>query len=470
MGHLDRLHLKSASGTGIIPKINAMDLRLGKQMTPSRLRQILAGALSMIVLGVQAQAQSGDWSVSGSIVHNDDDPHRAVADSTSGVQFTFGRELTENLTIEGLLGYSDIEGYVDPGEAYPDQQHLDIGVNILAFYDREKAFAPYALVGLGYLGVKLDPGGDDSGATATAGLGLRQRFGDSPWSLRVEARVRRQFEGQFALGGSGPLNDIIGTIGVQYDFGHRLTISEPDKPADSDSDGVLDMWDECPNTSPGVEVTSRGCEIMDMDRDDDGDRVPNRLDDCPNTPAGAAVGRRGCALDSDNDGVPTDRDRCPASRPGAEVDQFGCESDSDSDGVLNQYDRCPDSAPGVRVDIRGCEISDVISLPGVNFTTGSDLLEPGAENILRDAAATLNKHPNLKVEVAGHTDNVGNMDSNLGLSDRRAKTVLDYLVKFGVDPARLTFRGYGDMDPIADNNTAEGRATNRRVELRVISW
>ena len=88
--------------------------------------------------------------------------------------------------------------------------------------------------------------------------------------------------------------------------------------------------------------------------------------------------------------------------------------------------------------------------------------------MLRDAASTLNNLPNLHIEVEGYTDNVGNDDLNLGLSLRRAKTVRDFLIRYGVAANRLVFRGYGESQPIADNATAEGRAMNRRVELRLI--
>ena len=110
----------------------------------------------------------------------------------------------------------------------------------------------------------------------------------------------------------------------------------------------------------------------------------------------------------------------------------------------------------------------MISLPGVNFQSGSDLLLAGAENLIQDIAATLKANDYLQIEVAGHTDSQGSEISNQGLSDRRAKTVYDYLVMYGVNEDRLSFRGYGESQPIADNATADGRATNRRVELRVI--
>ncbi len=416
-----------------------------------------------------ALAQSDDWYVSGSIVYNDDDPDRAIADSLSGVQLNAGWHLNDHVTIDGLLSYSDITGYVYIN-FFPAQEHIDFTANALFFYDRTRSFAPYLQVGAGYLVSNYETGGSDNGPTASIGAGFWQRFGDRPLSLRFDLRLRHTFEGDIALGGRGGLNDIIASVGLQYSFGRAETprVQQPDRPKDTDGDGVLDMWDECPDTPAGVDVTSKGCEIKNIDRDDDGDRVPDYRDMCPDTPVGSAVDNRGCALDSDGDGVPTDQDRCPATPPGTLVNAFGCHADDDGDGVLDDDDRCPNTRRNAPVDIYGCEISDVIRLPGVNFSTGSDQLLGGAELLLRDVAETLMRNPDLNIEVAGHTDNVGNPNQNLGLSDRRAKTVLDYLVSFGVDPARLSFRGYGDMAPIADNATAEGRAENRRVELRVV--
>ncbi len=196
--------------------------------------------------------------------------------------------------------------------------------------------------------------------------------------------------------------------------------------------------------------------------------MPDSRDRCPDTPAGHRVDASGCSLDSDGDGVVDADDQCPNTYRGATVDERGCELDDDNDGVVNRLDRCPDTAPGVRVDVNGCEIRDVIELPGVNFETNSDRLLPGADDVLNDAAATLRKYPDLVVEVAGHTDSVGSAEYNQGLSERRAATVRDYLINAGASEANLSARGYGEAQPIDDNGTAEGRARNRRVELRII--
>ena len=122
----------------------------------------------------------------------------------------------------------------------------------------------------------------------------------------------------------------------------------------------------------------------------------------------------------------------------------------------------------MQVDIKGCEIKGEIRLPGVNFESNSDRLLPGATNVLNDAVATLKKNPTITFEVAGHTDSDGAAEYNESLSARRATTVHDYLASNGISVDRMTVRGYGESQPIADNGTREGKAQNRRVVLRVI--
>jgi len=201
--------------------------------------------------------------------------------------------------------------------------------------------------------------------------------------------------------------------------------------------------------------------------DTDGDGVPDNLDRCPNTPAGARVDASGCELDSDGDGVVDRLDRCPNTVRGARVDANGCELDSDGDGVVDRLDRCPGTKAGVKVDANGCEVREVISLKDVNFATNSAQLTPTSSAKLDEAAETLRKRGNVRVEVAGHTDNRGSASRNRVLSQQRAEAVMRYLVSKGVNPANLTARGYGPDEPEADNKTEAGRAANRRVELRV---
>jgi len=106
-----------------------------------------------------------------------------------------------------------------------------------------------------------------------------------------------------------------------------------------------------------------------------------------------------------------------------------------------------------------------IVLRGVNFDFDKATLQPQGKPILEEAAKILKENPSINVEVRGFTDSIGSKDYNLRLSDRRAATVKNFLVSQGVPASRLTTKGFGMADPVASNDTADGRAQNRRVEL-----
>jgi OOP family OmpA-OmpF porin len=142
--------------------------------------------------------------------------------------------------------------------------------------------------------------------------------------------------------------------------------------------------------------------------------------------------------------------------------------DLDGDGVPNERDKCPNTRPGAVVDLDGCEVEAVISLDGVYFDFDKATLRPEGIAVLNEAAALLKTNDRVVVEVAGHTDSVGSEQYNQGLSERRANTVRDYLVGQGITATRLTARGYGEVQPVATNDTDEGRQLNRRVELIVL--
>jgi OOP family OmpA-OmpF porin len=155
--------------------------------------------------------------------------------------------------------------------------------------------------------------------------------------------------------------------------------------------------------------------------------------------------------------------------------------DDDKDGVNNCNDRCPNSAAGEIVGPDGCAQEVVIDLRGVEFRfdcpsphkaacRGESIdaagLLPGSIEILDQAVDVLTRYPNVRVEVAGHTDSTGPDGYNQGLSERRARVVYDYLVGKGVDASRLAGpAGYGESRPIDTNDTKEGRQRNRRTEL-----
>lgn len=140
--------------------------------------------------------------------------------------------------------------------------------------------------------------------------------------------------------------------------------------------------------------------------------------------------------------------------------------DADGDGVCDDRDNCLDSTPGAMVDRNGCEVAEVIDLRGVNFDFDKCNLRPDAVEILNNAVGVL-KSNDLRVSVEGHTDAVGTDAYNQTLSECRAKVVYDYLLDNGVEGGKLTgHTGFGETQPIDTNETAEGRARNRRTELK----
>ena len=171
---------------------------------------------------------------------------------------------------------------------------------------------------------------------------------------------------------------------------------------------------------------------------------------------------------------PIGPEAAPAPEP-APIPQKTCaDLDDDGDGVNNCDDKCPGSAAGQAIGPDGCPVPLTIDLKGVNFDFDKDTLRPDAVAILDEAISILGKYPQLRVEVAGHTDSVGTDEYNQGLSDRRARAVYDYLTGHGIDAGRLVGpTGYGESRPIAPNanedgsDNPEGRARNRRTELNV---
>jgi OOP family OmpA-OmpF porin len=370
-----------------------------------------------------ADAEPKQWYLTGMASYIDDDRDRGVDDGVVGGQGGFGYALSDHWNIETYLSYASMDGV-------NDQTQLAGGVDFQLLFARESALTPYFFAGIGYMEVNPDVGSTEQGETYSGGAGvLADIFGSSQVALRLEYRYRH--DEVFAE----PRDDQLVSLGLHIPFGAKRAVPVPMAAPDPDSDG---------------------------------DGVPDSRDQCPNTPAGVQVDASGCALDSDRDSVPDHIDECPNTVAGAPVDARGCELDSDSDGVVDRLDQCPNTRAGAQVDVRGCEIREEIRLPGVNFETNSDRLLPGAESVLNDAAETLRRNPSIRVEVAGHTDSDGAAAYNEGLSQRRAETVRDYLISRGVANDRLSARGYGESEPIADNSTAAGKAQNRRVVLRIV--
>jgi OmpA-OmpF porin, OOP family len=177
--------------------------------------------------------------------------------------------------------------------------------------------------------------------------------------------------------------------------------------------------------------------------------------------------------DSDGDGVPDSKDNCSDTPKGATVDAHGCPHDSDGDGVWDGIDQCPNTPHGTAVNAKGCPKKTLFEpnrrtliLEGVHFEFDSAKLTSDSYAVLDHVVLALQDWPDIRVEVGGHTDSKGSDEYNLGLSDRRAKAVRDYLVSRGIARSRLEAKGYGESEPIVSNDTDAGRAKNRRVELK----
>jgi OOP family OmpA-OmpF porin len=375
-----------------------------------------------------------------------------TAQNDLGWRVAFGMPVTSRLNLE--LSYLSHSYDLNPAGS-SDQSGF--GVDALWFFDRDGALDPYLLLGLARLS-------DDAGLASVdytsrqVGIGLMDDIQEN-LAMRAEIRLYNTADPVRAIDYS------IG-LGVTWMFGEAARTRVPSLPArrDSDGDGVFDDADACPGTPAGAAVDAQGCPPP---ADADGDGVLDAADACPGTARGAKVDARGCELDSDGDGVKDSADRCPNTPAGRTVDAQGCELDSDGDGVKDSADACPATPAGTRVDAKGCTLASLIELEGVTFETGSAQLTGASQAKLDEAAQTLKQNPGLAVEVAGHTDSLGDAEKNRALSQRRAESVRDYLVSAGVAADTISARGYGEDEPMASNDTAAGRAENRRVELRV---
>ena len=267
-----------------------------------------------------------------------------------------------------------------------------------------------------------------------------------------------------------------------YSFGVTFRLG---KAKDSDGDGVPDHLDECPDV-PGLKILN-GCP------DRDGDGIPDHLDECPDVPGLAQF--KGCP-DRDGDGVPDHLDECP-DVPGL-AEFKGC-PDRDGDGIPDHLDECPD-VPGL-ARFKGCPDRDGDGIPDhldecpdefgtitnkgcpeiiqevekIDFHAKHILFEISSSKIkqesfsdLDEIIAIMKKFPDSRFTIHGHTDNTGSDALNMNLSKNRAKSVKDYFISKGINASRLESDGFGKNKPIDVNDTPEGRANNRRVEIKVI--
>jgi outer membrane protein OmpA-like peptidoglycan-associated protein len=243
----------------------------------------------------------------------------------------------------------------------------------------------------------------------------------------------------------------------------EVVIEQATQPKDSDGDGVADNEDLCPNVKGLKEY--KGCP------DTDGDGVFDDLDECPKVLGPKE--NKGCPWpDSDNDGLSDNKDDCPTiSGP---VENRGCPyGDTDGDGVNDNVDPCPKTAGSI--ENKGCPViekkdQEVIDMAFKNleFETSKDIIEESSKSSLNSLAEKLKQKSEWNLLLSGHTDNDGDDDANMILSKNRSETVKSYLISRGISESRIKVNYFGETEPVANNNTSEGRQKNRRVEFVIL--
>ena len=347
------------------------------------------------------------------------------AGAGQGVQLTFGVPLES--------GTSAIEvRFFDAAitDRFPDDKK-DFQTGLMVDYVRDfgpvfgaAGIKPFVTAGVGFL--QEDVLADKHmHLGANLGAGLLVPIGWKGWAVRLDARVQPQSNSE-SVPDESSLVDYVFNLGLQI----PMTL----------------FFDRPVAVAPQPE--------------------------CPIAVVDPETGRKDCAADSDSDGVDDSIDQCPGTPAGTEVDRKGCpkakvSTDDDGDGVENDDDKCPGTQKGLKVNDEGCVVAQKTSLKGVTFQPNAAKLTAEGKGTLDGVAETLKGQEDLKVEIAGHTDSVGSEAYNTLLSQQRADSVRTYLTGKGIDAKRMTAVGYGEAEPVASNDTEEGRRNNRRVEFRI---
>jgi OOP family OmpA-OmpF porin len=360
-----------------------------------------------------------DYEIGGSLGRNAVS-HSPIANYNL-LNLRIGKYLPKNHILRFELERSEKFGSKD----VVTNEHLTRALlNVEHYFPLEDSkITPYAFLGAGYQWVS---GKYDNNFVADLGAGAKYEI-SSKWDAFAEVRGLRDFDNND--------NHYGVLIGAAYKFG---------------------------KSAPKVEEKPTPKPVAVIDSDKDG--VSDAMDKCPNTPVGVKVDSKGCPVDSDNDGIADYLDKCPDTPANVKVDSKGCPIDSDNDGVADYLDKCPDTPKGFKVDQNGCPVMYNFE---INFDYNSAKIKPEYMEKIKEFADYLKKHPEVKAEIQGYTDNRGNKKYNMILSEKRAKAVYEALIKLGISKDRLSFVGYGPNNPVASNDTKEGRAKNRRVVAKL---
>ena len=377
----------------------------------------------------------------------------------------FSAELSGSLNkIEKGYGYDkDLDNKVDQSfwaVNLAAQYHLN------TLWSGARWFDPYAQVGGGYAAI------DNEGKFRTlVGAGANFWFTDNI-GLNLQSAYHPTMKSESTE------NYFQHALGITIKFGKQ----------DRDNDGVADKDDKCPDVAGKPELN--GCPDADGDGitdaedacpdvfglkefngcpDTDGDGIADKDDECPEVAGKPEL--KGCP-DADNDGIADKDDKCP--QQAGPKENNGCPwPDTDRDGVLDKDDECPEEAGPA--SNKGCpEVTQEVQTQlnsfakTILFDVGKSTIRPESATVLNNIVNVLNKYKNSKFSIEGYTDTSGNKDKNQRLSEDRAYSVKAYLVDKGINPARLSAKGFGPEKPIASNKTKKGRELNRRVEINLV--
>ncbi|HKO49693.1 MAG TPA: OmpA family protein [Polyangiaceae bacterium] len=319
---------------------------------------------------------------------------------------------------------------------------------------------PFLLVGVGRLGAISRSQANDSDPAWHFGIGAKVPITHS-FGLRVDLRDTLTKNTQQ----DGQAHTFEIQLGLAATLG-RTRREPPPPPPDSDHDGFLDRDDQCP-ADPGV--APNGCPA-----DTDTDGVLDRDDFCPREAGPAPKGCPIVNLDPDQDGVLLPCDQCPTE---AGTKPLGCPiRDTDGDGILDDKDKCPkepETKNGFE-DQDGCPdtVPEAVKkftgvVQGIFFEKNKATIRADSSPVLGKAAKVFAQFP-VHVEISGHTSSEGDEAFNQQLSLDRAQAVKDWLIKAGTPADRISIRGAGPSEPIADNKTNAGRERNRRIEFKLL--
>jgi outer membrane protein OmpA-like peptidoglycan-associated protein len=314
---------------------------------------------------------------------------------------------------------------------------------------------------LRYLGVEIE-----GGAMPTRTLDSRGRA--TAWTVRghIVAQLGLWSVTPFLLAGTGVLGvasdappTSVGSeqdIAIHFGGGVKVYVNRwiqlrlDIRDVVSNRVGVGDGLTSSPEILLGVSVTlgrKKEKKARPGAGDRDGDRILDRDDYCPDVfgepPRGCP---QVCIDDSDGDGLSNPVDSCP--------------TEPETRNGYKERDGCPDEVPPELADLSGI-------MEGINFDTDKDTIKTGSKPRIDQAVEVMKKYPALRVRISGHTDSQGPYRHNVDLSQRRAKSVKRYMVEAGIEENRLETEGFGPDQPIDTNETAEGRAKNRRIEFTI---